>query len=80
MKVARDKNLKDNDVSKHNGSRMNDFDSSEEEIGNKGSYWTLSPTANDMFERGNYRRRRTRKQRHLLNTSRTTNTIEVRHN
>lgn len=31
--------------------------------GGKGSYWTLDPGEADMFERGNYRRRRTRRQR-----------------
>ena len=29
----------------------------------KGSYWTLDPSANGMFEHGNYRRRRTSRQR-----------------
>lgn len=29
----------------------------------KGSYWTLDASAFDMFEQGNYRRRRTRRQR-----------------
>ncbi|XP_049840914.1 forkhead box protein L1-like [Schistocerca gregaria] len=29
----------------------------------KGSYWTLDPAAADMFEQGNYRRRRTRRSR-----------------
>ncbi|CAH2009224.1 unnamed protein product [Acanthoscelides obtectus] len=29
----------------------------------KGSYWMLDPKANNMFEKGNYRRRKTRRQR-----------------
>lgn len=29
----------------------------------KGSYWMLDPSAADMFEQGNYRRRKTRRQR-----------------
>ncbi|PSN52942.1 hypothetical protein C0J52_03645 [Blattella germanica] len=33
------------------------------EGGGKGSYWMLDPGEADMFEKGNYRRRRTRKQR-----------------
>nr|CAD7455192.1 unnamed protein product [Timema tahoe] len=36
--------------------------------GGKGSYWTLDPGAADMFEQGNYRRRRTRKQRTVRKT------------
>lgn len=34
----------------------------------KGSYWTLDSSANDMFEQGNYRRRRTRRQRQVNHT------------
>ncbi|XP_013111358.1 fork head domain-containing protein L1 [Stomoxys calcitrans] len=34
----------------------------------KGSYWMLDASANDMFEQGNYRRRRTRRQRQCLKT------------
>ncbi|XP_065360780.1 fork head domain-containing protein L1-like [Calliphora vicina] len=34
----------------------------------KGSYWMLDSSANDMFEQGNYRRRRTRRQRQCLKT------------
>lgn len=34
------------------------------ESGGKGSYWTLDPVAaSEMFERGNYRRRRIRRNR-----------------
>ncbi|BFF99282.1 fork head domain-containing protein FD2 [Drosophila madeirensis] len=36
----------------------------------KGSYWMLDASASDMFEQGNYRRRRTRRQRHCTNASR----------
>ncbi|KAH8315742.1 hypothetical protein KR067_011692 [Drosophila pandora] len=36
----------------------------------KGSYWMLDSSASDMFEQGNYRRRRTRRQRHCNSTSR----------
>lgn len=72
MKVARDKNIKDDEA---NVLHVDSLRPPEEEIGNKGSYWTLSPTANNMFERGNYRRRRTRKQRHLLKTA---NSVQVR--
>ena len=35
----------------------------------KGSYWMLDASANDMFEQGNYRRRRTRRQRHCMKSS-----------
>lgn len=48
VKVARDK------VSTNDGP---------EQAGGKGSYWMLDPKANNMFEKGNYRRRKTRKQR-----------------
>ncbi|KAH1003859.1 forkhead box protein L1 [Dendroctonus ponderosae] len=33
------------------------------ETGGKGSYWMLDPKAANMFEKGNYRRRKTRRQR-----------------
>ncbi|KAH8303855.1 hypothetical protein KR018_012111 [Drosophila ironensis] len=36
----------------------------------KGSYWMLDSSASDMFEQGNYRRRRTRRQRHSTNPNR----------
>lgn len=72
--MAREKNSKDDETSVNH---VECLGSSVEETGNKGSYWTLSPAANDMFERGNYRRRRTRKQRHLLKS---VNTIQVRKN
>ncbi|CAL7939972.1 unnamed protein product [Xylocopa violacea] len=38
---------------------------SEEDQAGKGSYWTLDPSASEMFEHGNYRRRRMRRQRGL---------------
>lgn len=34
----------------------------------KGSFWALDPSANDMFERGNYRRRKTRCQPQMLSS------------
>ncbi|KAF2879355.1 hypothetical protein ILUMI_26825 [Ignelater luminosus] len=34
-----------------------------EQAGGKGSYWMLDPMAFNMFEKGNYRRRKTRRQR-----------------
>ncbi|XP_017772396.1 PREDICTED: fork head domain-containing protein FD2-like [Nicrophorus vespilloides] len=34
-----------------------------EQAGGKGSYWMLDPKADNMFEKGNYRRRKTRRQR-----------------
>ncbi|XP_012255493.2 fork head domain-containing protein FD2-like [Athalia rosae] len=36
-----------------------------EQSGGKGSYWALDPSASEMFEHGNYRRRRTRRQRNF---------------
>ncbi|CAK9797547.1 Fork head domain-containing protein FD2 [Anthophora quadrimaculata] len=39
-------------------------DNDEDQAG-KGSYWTLDPSASEMFEHGNYRRRRMRRQRGL---------------
>ncbi|KAH8378602.1 hypothetical protein KR009_000199 [Drosophila setifemur] len=36
----------------------------------KGSYWMLDSSASDMFEQGNYRRRRTRRQRHCASSNR----------
>lgn len=48
IKVPRDKNSTDDN---ENGP-------------GKGSYWMLDVSAVDMFEYGNYRRRRTRRQRH----------------
>ncbi|XP_030380328.1 fork head domain-containing protein FD2 [Scaptodrosophila lebanonensis] len=36
----------------------------------KGSYWMLDASASDMFEQGNYRRRRTRRQRHCSSAGR----------
>jgi hypothetical protein len=52
IKVAREKT----------SSTVNDETSSVEN--GKGSYWVLDPSASDMFDAGNYRRRRTRRQRH----------------
>lgn len=37
----------------------------EDHTAGKGSYWTLDPSASEMFEHGNYRRRRTRRRRVL---------------
>ncbi|XP_065172396.1 fork head domain-containing protein L1-like [Atheta coriaria] len=34
-----------------------------EQAGGKGSYWMLDPKATNMFEKGNYRRRKSRRQR-----------------
>jgi len=47
VKVPRDKTSADN----------------EDHVAGKGSYWTLDPSASEMFEQGNYRRRRTKRQR-----------------
>ncbi|XP_029671109.1 forkhead box protein C2-A-like [Formica exsecta] len=38
-------------------------DNDEDHTAGKGSYWTLDRSASEMFEYGNYRRRRTRRQR-----------------
>ncbi|XP_071557051.1 uncharacterized protein [Temnothorax nylanderi] len=38
-------------------------DDDEDQTAGKGSYWTLDPSASEMFEHGNYRRRRTRRRR-----------------
>ncbi|XP_012522345.1 forkhead box protein I1 [Monomorium pharaonis] len=40
-------------------------DDGEDHTAGKGSYWTLDPSASEMFEHGNYRRRRTRRRRVL---------------
>ncbi|KAL0099667.1 hypothetical protein PUN28_019810 [Cardiocondyla obscurior] len=40
-------------------------DDGEDHTAGKGSYWTLDPSASEMFEDGNYRRRRTRRRRML---------------
>lgn len=49
---------------RHNLSLNSCFIRIPREKGEKGSYWTLDPdSATNMFERGNYRRRRSRKQR-----------------
>ncbi|XP_014612220.1 PREDICTED: forkhead box protein D5-A-like [Polistes canadensis] len=53
VKIPRDKSNPDEDE-EHGGTA------------GKGSYWCLDPSANEMFEHGNYRRRRTRKQRAFL--------------
>ncbi|XP_033223294.1 fork head domain-containing protein FD2-like [Belonocnema kinseyi] len=37
--------------------------SEDEQYAGKGSYWTLDSSASEMFEHGNYRRRRAKKQR-----------------
>lgn len=36
---------------------------SDDDGGGKGNYWTLDPGAYNMFEQGNYRRRKTRRQK-----------------
>ncbi|XP_066592081.1 fork head domain-containing protein L1-like [Prorops nasuta] len=41
----------------------------EDSCSGKGSYWTLDSSANEMFEHGNYRRRRTRRQRSVTQTT-----------
>ncbi|EFN79692.1 Fork head domain-containing protein FD2, partial [Harpegnathos saltator] len=51
VKMPRDKTGADNDEEDGRGGSIG-----------KGSYWTLDPSASEMFEHGNYRRRRTRRQ------------------
>ena len=53
--------------------------SSSEFTGGKGSYWTLDPAAADMFEQGNYRRRRSRRPR-LNGASRTNAFFQIKVN
>uniref|UniRef100_A0A182JCM1 Uncharacterized protein n=1 Tax=Anopheles atroparvus TaxID=41427 RepID=A0A182JCM1_ANOAO len=61
IKVPRDK------ASGGKGQQAEDSSTGSDGVGvgaaGKGSYWMLDPSANDMFEQGNYRRRRTRRQR-----------------
>ncbi|XP_054013207.1 fork head domain-containing protein L1-like [Hylaeus anthracinus] len=42
----------------------------EEDQAGKGSYWTLDPSASEMFEHGNYRRRRMKKQKPFVQGNR----------
>lgn len=58
IKVAREK------TALPNASSSSSDDTSSTGENGKGSYWMLDPSAADMFEAGNYRRRRTRRQRH----------------
>lgn len=55
VKVARDKSS--------SSTQSNNLEEDPAGAMGKGSYWTLDPSAFDMFEQGNYRRRRTRRQR-----------------
>lgn len=59
VKVARDKGSSASSSS----TQHNNLDEDPAGTMGKGSYWTLDPSAFDMFEQGNYRRRRTRRQR-----------------
>lgn len=45
--------------------RNKSVDNDDDHTVGKGSYWTLDPSVSEMFEYGNYRRRRTRRQRTL---------------
>ncbi|XP_053686523.1 forkhead box protein C1-B-like [Sabethes cyaneus] len=64
IKVPRDKSSVGKSAQSADGTESNDSSGTNGCGGSgKGSYWMLDPSANDMFEQGNYRRRRTRRQR-----------------
>ncbi|XP_055532443.1 forkhead box protein F1-B-like [Wyeomyia smithii] len=64
IKVPRDKSSAGKSAQSADGTDSNDSSGISGCSGSgKGSYWMLDPSANDMFEQGNYRRRRTRRQR-----------------
>ncbi|XP_055623400.1 fork head domain-containing protein L1-like [Toxorhynchites rutilus septentrionalis] len=63
IKVPRDKSSTTSAKTGLSADEVDSHDGSLPGGGGKGSYWMLDPSANDMFEQGNYRRRRTRRQR-----------------